>query len=99
MSGISGCTEYLDKEPLSDISENDPYKNFKNYQGFVEELYNCIPMMTAQEYHSCWNFGEDDYWEPNETRLMTYAIDQGNYGGWNECYYSYFTYIIYNNIS
>lgn len=91
MSGISGCTEYLDKEPLSDISENDPYKNFKNYQGFVEELYNCIPMMTSQEYHSCWNFGEDDYWEPNETRLMTYAIDQGNYWGWNECYYSYFT--------
>lgn len=90
VAGIAGCSDYLDKEPLSDIEENDPYKNFKNFQGFVEELYNCIPVMTSQEYHCCWNFGEDDYWEPNETRLMTYAIDQGNYWGWNESYYSYF---------
>ena len=86
----SGCTDYLDKSPLSDINETDPYKNFKNFQGFTEELYNCIPVMTAQEYHCCWNFGEDEYWEPNETRLMTYAIDQGNFWGWNECHYSYF---------
>ena len=89
-AGFTGCSEYLDKEPLSDIEENDPYKNFKNFQGFVEELYNSIYVMTSQEYHCCWNFGEDDYWEPNETRLMTYAIDQGNFWGWNECYYSYF---------
>ncbi|MBQ5574434.1 MAG: RagB/SusD family nutrient uptake outer membrane protein, partial [Bacteroidales bacterium] len=90
VAGLAGCSEYLDKEPLSDIEENDPYKNFKNFQGFVEELYNSIPIMTSQEYHCCWNFGEDDYWEPNEPRLMTYAIDQGNFWGWNETYYTYF---------
>lgn len=86
-----GCSDYLDKSPLSDINETDPYKNFRNFQGFTEELYNCIPVMTAQDYHCCWNFGEDDFWEPNETRLMSYAIDQGNFWGWNECYYSYFS--------
>ena len=90
VAGLAGCSDYLDKEPLSDIEENDPYKNFKNFQGFVEELYNSIPIMTSQEYHCCWNFGEDDYWEPKETRLMTYAIDQGNFWGWNESQYSYF---------
>lgn len=84
------CTDYLDKSPLSDIDEADPYKNFKNFQGFTEELYNCIPLMSSADYHNCWNFGEDEYWQPSETRMMTYCIDQGNYWGWNECAYSFF---------
>lgn len=87
---VSSCSDYLDKAPQSDISENDPYKNFKNFQGFVEGLYNCIPAMTSRDFHSCWNFGEDEFWEPNETRMMSYAIDQGNFWGWDESYYSYF---------
>ncbi len=86
----TSCKDYLDKSPLSDISEKDPYKNFTNFQGFTEELYNCIPLMTTSDYHSCWNFGEEEYWQPAETRLFSYAIDQGNYWGWNECYYSWF---------
>ena len=40
MLGATSCTDYLDKSPYSDIEENDPYKNFKNFQGFTEELYN-----------------------------------------------------------
>ena len=46
--------------------------------------------MTGHQYHSAWNFGEDDYWEPQESRQLPNAIDQGNYWGWNECFYSYF---------
>ena len=86
----TSCKEYLDKEPKSDIDPTQPYLNFRNFQGFVEELYAAMPIMTGHQYHSCWNFGEDDYWEPTETRMLTYAIDQGNYWGWNECFYSYF---------
>lgn len=86
----TSCKEYLDKEPMSDIDPTQPYLNFRNFQGFVEELYAAMPIMTGHQYHSCWNFGEDDYWEPTETRMLTYAIDQGNYWGWNECFYSYF---------
>lgn len=86
----TSCKEYLDKEPKSDIDPTQPYLNFRNFQGFVEELYAAMPIMTGHQYHSCWNFGEDDYWEPTETRMLTYAIDQGNYWGWNECLYSYF---------
>ena len=86
----ASCTDYLDKEPKSDIDPEQPYVNFRNFQGFVEELYSAMPIMTGHQYHSCWNFGEDDYWEPTETRMLTYAIDQGNYWGWNECFYSYF---------
>ena len=90
LSMATSCKDYLDKSPLSDISEEDPYKNYTNFQGFTEELYNCIPMLTQCDYHSCWNFGEDVYWQPSETRVFTYAVDQGNYWGWNDCYYSFF---------
>lgn len=89
-AGISGCSEYLEKEPLSDIEENDPYKNFRNFQGFVEELYSCIPLMEGGQMHNCWNFGEDEYWEPNEDRLLSNHIDRGDYWGWNNLLYSNF---------
>ena len=56
----------------------------------MEELYTAMPIMTGHQYHSAWNFGEDDYWEPQESRQLPNAIDQGNYWGWNECFYSYF---------
>ena len=89
-AGISGCSEYLEKEPLSDIEENDPYKNFRNFQGFVEELYSCIPLMEGGQMHNCWNFGEDEYWEPNDDRLLSNHIDRGDYWGWNALLYSNF---------
>jgi hypothetical protein len=88
--GVISCTDYLDKSPLADIDPNDVYKNFKNFQGFTEELYNCIPVVSASEYHNNWNFGEDEYWEPQETRLLAYHINQGNYWAWNTAYYSWF---------
>ena len=59
MLGATSCTDYLDKSPYSDIEENDPYKNFKNFQGFTEELYNCIPVVSNSEYHTSFNFGEE----------------------------------------
>lgn len=33
----TSCTDYLDKAPKSDIDETEPYKNFRNFQGFIEE--------------------------------------------------------------
>lgn len=86
----TSCKDYLDKSPLSDIGDTDPYKNYMNFQGFTDELYNTIPMMTTPDFHCCWNFGEDEYWQPNETRMLAYAIDHGNNWGWDESYYSYF---------
>lgn len=75
----ASCTDYLDKAPGSDIDENEPYKNFRNFQGFVEELYGGIPCITGTDYHNSWNHGEDEYWEPSDTRPLAYHIDQGNY--------------------
>ncbi len=88
--GFNACTDYLDKSPHSDINPDDVYKNFTNFQGFVEHLYNHIPLISAEEYHNCWNFGEDEYWEPTEQRLVANQFDQGNYWAWETAYYSWF---------
>lgn len=87
--GLISCTDYLDKSPLSEISEEEPYKNFTNFQGFVEEFYNAIPCISATDYHNCWNLGDDELWD-TDTRLFANSVDQGDYWGWNTCYYSYF---------
>lgn len=86
----ASCKEYLDKEPKSDIPSTQPYLNFKNFQGFVEELYTAMPIMTAHQYHGAWNFGEDDVWEASESRMLPNSIDKGDYWGWNSCFYSHF---------
>ena len=86
---MTSCTDYLDKAPETDYEANDPYKNFTNFQGFVEELYNCVPVVSNSEYHTCFNYGEEDYWEPQETRLQTLNVDNGDFWGWTTAYYGY----------
>lgn len=87
---FSSCKKYLDKPAITDISSDEAFKNFTNFQGFTEELYNSIPLVTTQDYHNNWNFGEEELWETDETRLFAYSVDQGDYWGWNTAYYSWF---------
>lgn len=85
LSSVS-CTDYLDKAPGSDIAPTEPYKNYTNFQGFLEQCYNDIPGLASTAwYHGCWNYGEDEYWQPSETRMLTNAIDQGNYWHGTKC--------------
>lgn len=85
---LASCTDYLDKAPGSDISEETPYANFKNFQGFAEELYAKIPIESNSEYHQCWNYGDDEMWQP-EDRIFSNKIDAGDFWGYTTCYYSY----------
>lgn len=89
MIGITSCTDYLEKSPKSDIAENDPYKNYKNFQGFIEELYNCVPVVSNNDYHTSFNLGEEVYWEPQELRVLARSIDYGDFWGFTTCYYAY----------
>ncbi|MDD4118429.1 MAG: RagB/SusD family nutrient uptake outer membrane protein [Kiritimatiellae bacterium] len=84
MGGISysSCTDYLDKSPLADIDPDEAFKNFRNIQGFTEELYNCIPLVTAQGYHNSWNYGEDEIWERAVSYPLATRFDQGDYRAW-----------------
>lgn len=86
---LNSCKKYLDRSPLADIKENDPYKNFTNFQGFTEELYNCIPWLSLNQAHNSWNLGEDEFWELGETRLISYHIDNGNYFAWTNTFYNF----------
>ncbi len=39
---MGSCEEYLDKAPEATITEKDVFGNFVSFQGYVEEMYNCI---------------------------------------------------------
>ena len=41
--GMTACEAYLDKSPEATVKQEDAFKDFRNFQGFVEEIYNCIP--------------------------------------------------------
>lgn len=73
---FSSCESYLDKSPQSDIEENDAFRNFISFQGFVEEMYNCI---TDYNKVGAWNA----YLFADETlNNSPYPFDLGNY--WNQ---------------
>lgn len=78
----TSCADYLDKSPESDVSPEDAFKNFKNFQGFTEELYLCIPDFSKSYWTTCWNWGEDDIQAVGFDYLMGYKVDQGDFWGW-----------------
>jgi starch-binding outer membrane protein, SusD/RagB family len=86
---LGSCKKYLDKSPLSDIQPTAPFKDFRNFQGWTEELYSALPLLSSNQNagHNNWNWGEDEYWEPAETRVWANSIDQGNYPVWNTILY------------
>lgn len=79
LGGIS-CTDYLDKAPDSVISPDDAYKNFTNFQGFVERMYHLTPDVAKHNWVSSFNWGEDEVVTiGNGEYLMGFSIDRGNY--------------------
>ncbi|MFV0505726.1 MAG: RagB/SusD family nutrient uptake outer membrane protein [Bacteroidales bacterium] len=89
VSVFVSCTDYLDKAPNSDIDPEEAFQNFRNFQGFTEELYNCITLYTASGWHNSWNLGEEEYWEPGQPGILAYQIDEGNYWAWTNAYYNF----------
>lgn len=83
MGGFASCTDYLDKTPDSTVSADQAFKNFTNFQGFVEEIYNCIPNKESNAYCTSFNWGED---EIMNTGLgdghVTAHFDLGDYRNW-----------------
>lgn len=80
MLGTTACEEYLDKAPEASITDKDVYGNFTSFQGFVEEMYNCI---MDPDKGGAWN----KYLFADETlNNYPYNFDNGNYWG-NETYF------------
>lgn len=76
------CEDYLDRTPESDISDKEIFGSFISFQGFVEELYNCVT-----DYNKCaaWN----NYLFADETlNKNPYPFDLGNYWSQSTLFYS-----------
>lgn len=77
---LVSCSDYLDKAPESVISADDAFKNFTNFQGFVERMYNLTPDIAKHYWVSSFNWGEDEVITiGNGEYLMGFSIDRGNY--------------------
>ena len=77
---FTSCADYLERDDASVLSEEDAFKNFNNFQGFVEVMYSVIPDITKANWVNSFNWGEDEVITTgNGETLMGYAIDGGNY--------------------
>ena len=81
--GATSCTDYLDKSPDSDVNPETAFKNFTNFQGFVEEIYNCIPNKESCYWCTSFNWGEDEIMNSGlgDTHV-THHFDLGDYRHW-----------------
>ncbi|MFA6811619.1 MAG: RagB/SusD family nutrient uptake outer membrane protein [Bacteroidaceae bacterium] len=79
---LVSCEEYLDKEPESTVSNDDAFKNFRNFQGYIEEIYNCIPDKEKCNWCPSWNWGDDEIFNPEADSRMTHQADLGNFRAW-----------------
>lgn len=81
--GMVSCTDYLDKEPDSTVGAEDAFKNFTNFQGFVEEIYNCIPNKESCYWCTSFNWGDDEIMNAGlgDTHVTAH-FDLGDYRHW-----------------
>lgn len=78
--GMTSCTDYLDREPDSVIDADDAYKNYKNFAGFVEEMYHLAPDVMKAYWVSSFNWGEDELITlGNGAYLFGHSVDRGTY--------------------
>lgn len=81
--GFASCTDYLDKTPDSTVNADEAFKNFTNFQGFVEEVYNCIPNKESNYWCCSFNWGEDEIMNTGlGDSHETAHFDLGDYRYW-----------------
>ena len=80
--GIISCKRYLDRPLESTITEKDVFLNFRSFQGFTEELHNCLPDMSKATWNSEWNTGDDILSTTNANYRLNAEFDNGNYRAW-----------------
>ena len=56
----TSCEDYLDKAPEVNITEKDVFSKFISFQGFVEDLYQCVVDVTlCTDATMNFNWGDD----------------------------------------
>lgn len=84
MLGLISCEDYLDKSADSIVSEEIAFQNFRNFQGFIEEIYNCIPDKEKKNWTTSWNWGDDELINLEGNWHMTNQVDIGNFWAWQD---------------
>ena len=79
---FTSCKDWLDKDPESIVSEDEAFKNFRNFQGYIEEIYSLIPDKEKVNYCTAWNFGDDAVHNTEGYAHMDHQVDLGNYRNW-----------------
>jgi hypothetical protein len=79
---VSSCEEYLERTPDSIISEDLAFRNFTNFQGFTEELYQCVPNFTTRYWTNCFNWGDDEIQSTANNFHFGVKIENGDFWGW-----------------
>ncbi len=90
---LVSCEDYLDKSPESVITDKEVFSTFRSFQGFVEELYHCIPDYTRSTWVADWNIGDELLSTTVDWRLGVH-FDNGDYWywytsawGWDQSYF------------
>src|SRR5664279_5345128 len=89
----TSCTKYLDVAPQVNITDADVFGTFKKYQGFVEDMYQCVvdPTLGGNSAESNWNYGLDEgIMSAGDQRMLSTKFEQGNYNAWTQTNYSMF---------
>ncbi len=79
---LTSCTDWLDKDPESIVAEDEAFKNYRNFQGYLEEIYSLIPDKEKVNYCSGWNMGDDAVHNPEGYAHIDHQVDLGNYRDW-----------------
>lgn len=75
---ITGCEEYLEKTPDSDIGAEQVFGSYRNFQGYLDVLYgNGLIVYHVQAYTSSFDFADDV--DCNRDFPSGYTIPRGNY--------------------
>jgi hypothetical protein len=82
LTGMVSCKKYLDRDPEANVSAETAFKDFRSFQGFTEELYNCIPDFTNRYWTNSWNWGEDEIQSTVQNFHLVNKIDNGDFWGW-----------------
>ncbi len=79
---MASCEDYLERTPESVISEDIAFQNFTNFQGFTEELYQCIPNFTTMYWTNSFNWGDDEIQSTAQNFHFGTKIENGDFWGW-----------------
>ncbi|MBP6460681.1 MAG: RagB/SusD family nutrient uptake outer membrane protein, partial [Crocinitomicaceae bacterium] len=81
---ITSCTDYLDIKSGATVNPEDAYKDFNRFQGYTEQLYNCIPSFCNRDDNNFFNNGEEEMWQANAANqgAWIWQVDLGNFWAW-----------------